>query len=209
MSRRKFKKNNFSRFNKPSSMLVAKRALRKVKKLERKVEVKIQDSGIVTQTPALAGILTHINGIAQGDGVSERDGISCNLIGFKMNYRVQLNAASTLAIIRVIVVRDNRQVESTDPSVLDVLLSASVISQHSRLNPKRFTFYYDKVHALDDSSQRNIYRTFFRKAKFKMQFIGAAATTQTMNGLYLILISDQAGNLPSVQFSFRNWFVDM
>ncbi len=206
MSKRKSK---FGRWDKPSSMLVAKRALRKVKKLERKVEVKILDSGIVTQTPAVAGILTHLNGIVQGDTEQQRDGLSCNMIGFKLNYRVQLNAASTLAIVRVIIVRDNRQVESTNPGVLAVILSANPMAQHSRINPKRFTFYYDKVHALDDSSQRNIYRTLFCKAKFKMQFIGATATSQTSNGLYLILISDQAGNLPSVQFSFRAWFVDM
>ncbi len=205
MSKRRFIRKKVGK----SAIKVAKRALRKVSRLEKKVEVKINDFDLATQTPALAGIITHMNGFAQGDGVEQRDGLSCNMIGFKMNYRITLNAAATLGIIRVVIVRDNRQVESTDPAVLDVLLAADPIAQHSRVNPKRFTFYYDKVHAMSDSSQRAIYRTVFRKAKFKMQFIGAAGTTQTMNGLYLILISDQSGNLPSVRFSFRSWFVDM
>ncbi len=205
----KFRKGNFKKFNKLSALLIAKKSLRKVKRLEKKVEVKIFDVDATTQTPAVAGILTHMNAIPQGDGVEQRDGLSCNMIGFQLRYRVIQNAAATNTIVRVLIVRDKRQVESTDPSVLDVLLAANVMSQRSRVNPKRFHIYYDKNHNLSDASNQNLSRKVFRKAKFKMQFIGAAGTTQTMNGLYLILMSDLAGNLPSVLFTFRCWFVDM
>ncbi len=188
---------------------IAKKALRRVKRLERKVEVKTFDVVVHAVTPALAGLIEHVNVIAQGDTIQNRDGLSCNLIGFKLNYRITLNAAATAAEIRILIVRDNRQVESTNPSVLDVLLSADPISQRTRVNPKRFTIYYDKVHVLDDSSQRIVYRSVFRKAKFKQVWVGAAGTTHTKNGLYVISISDLSGNLPSFKFSFRCWFVDM
>ncbi len=143
MSKRRFNKVP-KRFNKLSSMLIAKKALRKVKRIERKVEVKIFDFDVATQAPVIAGILTHMNAIPQGDGVEQRDGLGANMIGFQMNYKVIMNAASTNAVMRVLIVRDKRQVESTDPSVLDVLLAASVVSQRSRVNPKRFHVYYDK-----------------------------------------------------------------
>ncbi len=205
----KKRKNGFKRFNKLSSLLVAKKALRKVKRLERKVEVKIFDIDITTLSPTIVGLLSHLNGIPQGDGVEQRDGLSCNMIGFQFNYRVIQNAAASTTVVRVIIVRDNRQVESTNPSVLDVILAADVMAQHSRVNPKRFTFYYDKIHSMQDSGTQVIARRIFKKARFKMQFIGAAGTTQTKNGLYLILMSDLGGNLPSLRFSFRIWFTDM
>ncbi len=199
---RKFRKKTITK----STFKIAKKALRRVKRLERKVEVKVFDVVVNNITPTVAGIVVHINAIAQGDGIVNRDGLASNCIGFKLNYQIN---NTVISATRIMIVRDNRQIESTDPSVLDVILSADPLSQKSRVNPKRFTIYYDQVHEMDpDDTTRLVRRRFFKK-KFEMRWVGATGTSQTRNGLYLIANTDAAANEPTVKFSFRMWFTDM
>ncbi len=195
------------KFRKSKNVSIAKKALRKVNKLERKVrpEVKIFDVDVNSIVPTIAGLLVHINPIPQGDGVETRDGLHAQCIGFKLNYQLLITANNSC---RVMIVRDNRQVESTDPAVLDVILTAAPLAQKSRVNPKRFTVYYDMVHAMDPDDTNRLVRRKFHKKQFPMQWIGALGTTQTRNGLYLITNSDVADSA-TLTFSFRMWFTDM
>ncbi len=202
MSKRRFRKKRVTK----SAIKIAKKSLRRVKRLERKVEVKVFDVAVNNITPTVAGLITHINAIVQGDGIVQRDGLSANCIGFKLIYQIN---STIINSIRVMIVRDNRQVESTDPSVLDVILSADPLSQNSRVNPKRFTIIYDRLHEMDPDDTSRLARRIFFKKHFQMRWVGSTGTSQTKNGLYLLTNTDAAANQPTLRFSFRMWFVDM
>ncbi len=200
--RRRFTKKHLS---------VAKRALRKVNRLERKVrpEMKIHDFDIVLLTPAVAGIVTHLNVVAQGDAQEQRDGLQCHGVFMSLRYSIQNDTAAPASITRLILFQDLRQEDSTNPILLDVLLAADVMSQRSRVNPKRFKIYFDRTYNLTTTGKLVHTKVFNRKINVRMGWLAAAGNTQNKNGIYLISMSNLAANLPTLRFSWRLWFTDM
>ncbi len=209
------KKNYWNKWRggKPSgkNLSIAKKALRKVTRLEKKVrpEVKRLDSGILVLTPAIAGLMNHMSAVAQGNTEQSRDGLKIQAIGFTLRFHITTHLTATITAVRIMVIRDNRQEESVIPSVLDVLLSADPFSQNSRVNPKRFSVLYDYTVSLNNLARTGVVKHTFKKFQTPMQFIGAAGSTMTRNGIYILTIGSVGANLPTVRLSFRLFFTDM
>lgn len=107
-------------------MVVAKAALQLAKSLRSEVERK-RVQQITTQTNYLAGVVTLVSGIAQGDGVSGRTGDSVRLQNLDLRVNFATFTDSTVAW-RMIVFSDRRQVAGTNPTVTQVLDTDSAIS---------------------------------------------------------------------------------
>ncbi len=207
MSKRKFKKRSFNK----KHLSLAKLALRRVQRLRKQLqpEPKFHDILATTLLPGAAGIMTNLCLIAGGNTVTTRIG---NMIRpFFMEFRctVTKDVTPTTSPIRMLIVRDNRQVESTIPSLLDILLQAVPMSPYSRVNPKRFTILWNKFFILRTNRIATTIN-ITKKLNFPMQYIGAVNTDITRNGIFLLLQSSNvAGQLPTIVFTFRLRFTDV
>lgn len=141
--------------------------------------------------PALAGAVTHISVIAQGDGLSDRSGDKI----FIEKVNLMVNSLSTASNnTRYVLVRDNFNLGTT-PAYTDVFTSAFVASPYSSLNvvqQKRFRVLCDFV--ISGSVAGNSATTVRRTINVNQPcfFSGAASTTKAVGSLYLCVITDVA-----------------
>lgn len=124
-----------------TALAVAREALSIAKKLRREAEVK-RVQQITTQTNYLAGAVTLISGIAQGDGVSGRTGDTVRLKHVDLRVNMATFTDSTI-LWRVLVFSDKRQVPGTNPTVTQVLDTDSALSAFSLANVGRWIVYKD------------------------------------------------------------------
>ena len=141
--------------------------------------------------PTVAGAVTHLTVIAQGDGLADRSGDKI----FIERVNLMVNSISSGSHnTRYIVFRDNFNLGTT-PGVTDLLVTAVVAAPYSSLNvvqQKRFRVLTDFV-----ISGASAWRpaTVIRKQMVVNQpcyFTGSASTTKSSGSLYLLVITDNA-----------------
>ncbi len=196
---------------KRSTMAIAKKALHKVRKLERKMEVKsfdIQNTAIVAISSA--GDIRSIFLVAQGSNSNSRDGNSVSPFGLDMRLHWQGATVDKIGVFRTLIFRDKRQVSGTVPLVTDVLVQTSSLSQLSYLNRKRFKILYDETftQANDAAIVPNYFRHIRLKLRLPVLYNGTTATSLAQNGLFMISISNLAANEPALNFTCRVWYND-
>ncbi len=208
MSKRRYSRKR-GRYGNASS--IARKALSKVRKLEKKQEVKMFDINLTTiVTIGTAGDIRSLALIAQGDGRDARDGNAISPFFLNLKYQWQGVAASTLDMYRTLIVRDLRQIASTVPAVLDVLQEAHPLSQLRFDTRKRFKILYDMTYtAPNDATVALSYSASVKmQLKKTMTFSGAASTTIETNGLFMINLSNLAANQPQFRFTSRTFYND-
>lgn len=214
MSRRRgFKRRRYTRrglsFNYRSD---AKQALKIAKRLERKVERKMVEIGVAsTAVIGATGIVTRFALIAQGDGISSRQGNHINPTQLVLNFRWIGEPLSTNDVYRTIIFRDNKQILDTDPPVVGVLREARVMSLYALENRRRFRILYDQCFSAPGDAA--VTQSFVVKLRLKltgrMSFQTSVASSILDNGLYMLNISNLAGAFrPTVEFTSRMYYTD-
>ncbi len=190
---------------------IARKALSKVRKLERKVEVKMYDITLTTiaSVPAV-GDIRSLAAVLQGDLVNNRDGNKIAPFFLKVKIHWKCVVAALSQIFRTIIFRDMQQIDSTTPTVGDVLVAADSMSLYHATNRKRFKILFDATWtgAQSASDGLNFVANLNLKLSRRMGFSGAAATTVNENGLYMISVHNDTANLPSVIFTSRLFYND-
>ncbi len=120
---------------------VAREALAVARGIGRETEIK-RVQQITTQTNYLAGSVTLVSGIAQGDGVSGRTGDVVRLKHLDLRVNFATFTDSTI-LWRLLVFTDKRQVAGTNPTVTQVLDTDSALSAFSLANAGRFRVFKD------------------------------------------------------------------
>ncbi len=209
MSRRRKRYYGRKRYGGASS--IARKALSKVRKLERKQEVKFHSIVVTTiANVSTTGDVRSLALIAQGDSRTSRDGnkISPFFLSMRINWIGAV--ASTADVYRTIIFRDMRQASTVVPTVLTVLSSGTPLSQVNVATHGRWKILYDRTFtSINDAALRAQFSDVIRiKLNKRMGFRGAATTDINENGLFMINITNLAANLPSVVFSSRMFFND-
>ncbi len=207
------RRRTFSRKRKrtSSAISVANLALRKVRKLQRKTEVKYADIGLVTiASISTSGDVTAFSNVGQGDGVGQRDGDAISPFMLELNFQWFGTALAVTELYRTIIFIDRRQVESTTPSVATVLKSLDALSTIKGSVRTRFTILYDEM--FTRPSANDVHQSFARSLRIKlnmqMRYKGVVSTDIVKNGLYMLNISNSTGNLPSFNFHSRLLYND-
>lgn len=152
--------------------------------------------------------LYDLTAIAQGDGIAQRTGQSILNNGFYINLAFTKHASATFSFIRVVLVQDRQQISDTAPTYSDVFESNST---YAKVNPNtmgRFKIWYDKRVLLStqrDFKQINIYRKF---KGIHTRYNGTASSDIQKNGFYLMLVSSEATNTPTVVSASRTYYHD-
>ena len=192
--------------NKKKKQTTATKALTKVRRIERMIEVKhsdINDSGTCTQ----AGDVTNLTSISQGDTSVTRSGDKISPTSFKMKYYVRFNTSATQPVsVRVLLVQAKSIDAASTYTVSDILdltpaSGEEHLSNYTWNQSRRFRVLYDKIHCLFDTggmyTQIHGYINIPGKRLHTVRFNPGSATQVTYGGLNLIMLSDEPTNPPS------------
>ncbi len=190
-----------------SAITIAKKALRSVEKLKRGIEWKLTDDQ-QTINPSNAGEVQQITFIAQGNTVVTRVGKSVTVKQLNLGFYITKHATPNVTALRILVFIDSQQEIDAKSSVTAVLDTASVLSPLNRFRIKRYKILFDRLYALETNHESFLVRKSI-KLDFAMIFNGAASTDLDKNGLFMLAISDEATNKPTVVMYHRTYFTDM
>lgn len=176
------------------------------------VEEKINQgavSGGVTST----GTVNSLTSLAQGTNYTDRIGNSIKLQRIEVRMKVIMNSSSTGTLLRVILFRDLYQ-SGTAPGVTDVLnqngSSNAPLQPYNWLLRDRIAIIYDEIVALsgtgDNTAALNIDVPHSGHVKYVGTTSGAASNGP--GSVYLLLVSDEATNTPTVTYAYRVTFTD-
>lgn len=181
--------------------------VQQIRKLINVEEHRVDTS--VATTIDNAGSVTHLTGVANGDTASTRTGSSILLKGLHMRFALISHASAATTVIRILVIKDKQQVADTTPTVTGVLNSADVVSHVVPDFTERFTILRDMTHTLDLVGSP--IKTFDFKLPLTgthVRYNGTATTDVQQNGIYLLLLSNQSTNVPTISSIHRLTFYD-
>lgn len=161
-----------------------------------------QAATVITNTPTV----TNISPIAVGTGESGRIGDKVTLRSWIFRIGVTPNSTAGVNFLRVLLVRD-KQGNNAAPASTDILQSASNYnSPLNNDNGQRFKILFDRTYTVDTDANGAQVDKMYRKFKTLAEF--GATTIATTNSLYLLQVSDQVTNGPSVEWYSRVRYTD-
>lgn len=181
------------------------------------VEQKFKEASDSSATYDRSGYVSYLSGLDQGDSTITREGNSVKIQHFRLRLFLKHNAAQTGGTLhRILVVRD-LQNQGTTITADDVLnsIGTSIAPLAFRdfingpLQNKRFAVVYDQEFVTDPY---HLIRsdTFTTAHDCHVYYRGTDNTVSSAgNGSYfLIAVSSDATNLPSLNFNARFEFTD-
>jgi hypothetical protein len=141
--------------------------------------------------PVLAGSVSHVSAIAQGDGLGNRSGdkVYIEHVKFGVNF-----LATGTNNTRIILFTDKHN-SNTTPVVSDILISPAVSALYNPLTitqQKRFRILMDKCFSfsINGTQAATHYKTI--KVNAPAYFLGSAATTFAAGTVWMLTITDVA-----------------
>lgn len=173
-------------------------------------ELMNHDLSVSTSSYTNSGAISCCTLISQGVD-SGRVGLSILAKSFELRLRATIHASATFTTLRLIVFTDNMQ-QGTLPTVTEVLESASMLAQYEADNNLgRFGKLYDGIINLDSSSKQGDYLNVtipLGNKHIKFNGTGATQADQGKQSIYVLGISNEATNAPSVDWVSRVRYYD-
>ena len=155
------------------------------------------------------GGLLSLASISQGDSDSGRTGNSIFARNLSMNLNVKINASNLATqFIRIVLLQDNQQISDTTPTISDVLDSAYPNAPLNQSTAGRFTIIRNWEFYLNATNQPGRVLKKYFKLWHHIRYNGSASTDIQRGGLYLLYISDQATNPPTVGYQIKLGYHD-
>lgn len=161
-----------------------------------------------------SGIIQPLTNIGQGDQSVNRTGLVIKLQNVQLKMRLKTHSAeSTGTVVRVILFFDTR-CDGVQPTVTDVLESASYLQFREHDEKGRFQFVCDKYIELQPIiNAQSAVRTvkFFKNfggRKCEYRGTGSTVTNWGKGQLFILLIGDLGSNGPLVDYVSRIRFTD-
>lgn len=189
-----------------AAMTLARSALKGFKYLKGllNVEYKNYDKSFSPTTDS-TGTVTVLTDITQGDAQTNRNGNSCRLKSLLFNYTMVKNGSASTTFVRLIIFQ---WFDDTNPTVTTVLEGANVNSPLSIANSNKYRIKYDKKVDLDAAAKTSFMGEYYRKLNYELKWTAAGSTAYKEGHLWVLALSDQATNVPTVSIQTRVRFVD-
>lgn len=158
-------------------------------------------------TVATAGTCTLINGLAQGDQASARTGNSVLMRTIFLRLAFTQHASAVTTFYRCMLVLDTQQISDTAVSVSDVLETSSTISALATASVGRFKVLYNNIFSTSTNDPTHI-EEVYKNVYFHTRFNGTGSVDIQKNGVYLIVISDQPTNAPTMKYMWKVGYHD-
>ena len=170
-------------------------------------EIKRFDTTASVTPTATPGIVL-LSDIAAGDDVGNRDG---NSILAKYNtgtVQMSIAAASTLVEGRVLFFIDTQN-NGSAPAAADILEApTNVLSPLNRDNTQRFTILNDIHITLSNTGDKISTQKYYKKLGFHMRYTGTSTGTNNKNSLYVLYMSTDNTNPPTINIYNRLAYYD-
>lgn len=199
---------------KKRAMTDGQKALKAVRKLNRKIEPKYNDVDVSENVSNLSHqFVNFVDLITLGDGATEREGNQINLkriemIGSIESTPFELNAS----LVRFVMFIDKQTVEGVTPLWTDVMEAVSYNSNYNYDNRKRFKILHDKTYRTDYNNTNGIIQFKINKNMndLKVLYNGLAANF-TKNAVFMYAISNQTivDRYPLVFMKYRVIYDDL
>lgn len=159
-------------------------------------------------TPSSSGSIVHLSAIAVGDGSGNRTGNSIFVRKVYGQFNIKQHATAAYTSYRLMVVIDKQQVGDTSPGVTDILEAARVTSFLNPAEYGRFTVLWDKKFQTEDNGRETKMVKFYKNLRHHCRYNGTAASDIQRGGIYLLMLSDQATNTPTVSYDVKFCYHD-
>lgn len=194
-----------------SAVKVARAAWRGVKYLRGLVNSELYKADFSFAGQAFgsnATFITHLTGIAQGDGITTRTGNSIYVRSINVKGSLTWNSASGAGqLCRVSLIMDKQQISDTTPNFTDVYTNGLPFSH---LNPNtvgRFSVLWSK--SFQVSATRPDVPLFLNKAmRHHVRYNGTTSTDIQRGAIYLLVTSDATVNYPTLNMESRTSYHD-
>lgn len=173
------------------------------------VEYKLHDVGVAL-TPSSSGLVSAISLLPQGDTTLTRDGNSVKMTSCQIRIRATQHSSAADTMVRVILFSDSQQ-QGVVPTVASVLAGADPDGFPNIIDfPSRFQIVKEWNIQLSNTGMASANRQSYFKMNHHLKFEGSGSTQaeQRKGNLYLLSISTEATNTPTVQLDARLRYID-
>lgn len=188
---------------KHSVMDMASAAWRGVKMLKGLVNVeKYLFDTTYSNTTSNVGVITNVSAIAQGDGEGARTGNSILAKYLSLKGAITKNGSATTSIVRILVVKDLFNT-GTAPTIADILQSVSTFDPINQDTRDRYVILRDSKFIVATGTVTTRTFKYFIPINDHIKYTGSAATDEYKNQLYVITITNEDTNLPTLNWIAR------
>ncbi|HAG6118910.1 TPA: hypothetical protein HFC92_005492 [Escherichia coli] len=153
------------------------------------------------------GNIIHLTGISIGDSANEREGNSIFMRSISARFNTTCNSSATSSFIRMILIEDLQQVADTGPTMASVLQS-DVMSSLNSTTIGRYKVLYNKLYTVNNTDKKSIVWTKYWDIKHHVRYNGSGVADIQKGGLYLLLLSSEATNTPTITYNIRLGYYD-
>lgn len=189
------------------------KVVRMLRTLRRQVQGEVRKASFAsTVTPASSAnpVIEPLSQIAQGDDISQREGLAIKTKYHLLRYNVVHNNNVQSLLSRVIVFYDTRQVPATVPTPAEVVLVPNNV--RTPLNPSysgRFKVIHDQMYWTNSLAYTMRDCKNYYNLQIPIRFTGSGPTTLCLNGLYIMYLSEGgAGDTASLTYMSTLGFYD-
>lgn len=209
---RSYRRRNYRKRPNPVGQLA-----RKVNKLAGLVKPEfgiLQINSAAGATPSTTATLVHLNPLGQDDTSTGRTGDQVFFKSIQLVLRISQNPSATATTCRamVIVDRSPQGAAFTSGNVLDTTGSMLLVDCFRQQDyRRRFTILFDRIIRLDSYGTKERAIRMFKRLNIKSEY-GLAANgnigDMSTNSIYLLLVSDEAVNTPTIVYNSRLRYLD-
>lgn len=210
MSRYKRSYRNYSSTAKKANLALA---IAKTLASQHKVEYKVKDVKDSGANMLNTGTVVHLLPVAQGTDQDDRIGNEIELASIQMKFRIAINSAATTTFCRVLLVKDFDNQGAT-PSINDILGTGTDYSDYLTCsfkhvdNKHRFSFLYDKTFTLGINAIGGIHQEYYKKVPLKIEYTSANSADMTNQQVFLVFLSNESTNYPTIRYFVRSKYTD-
>lgn len=208
--RRTFKRRSYKKSWGSSALSMASKALRMANYFKQiiNVEHKHSEVGYLGETVS-TGIVTHLTPIATGDDPDERNGTSVLARFLNIRGEIRWNTSSPYQRCRIVIIRDNQQVDDTSPTLTEIFNENNPLSHLSVADPGRFKILAQRNFTADMQKLTTSFHITY-KMQYHLRFNGTAGTDISKNGTYLCLMTSDitTGEGANLEYISRLTYVD-
>ncbi len=194
---------------------LAKRTAVGLNEIRKLINIEEKDLETIQASVAFdtTGTIYSLSTVAQGTDYNTRVGDSIKMQRITVRYRLFKNSSATASMCRVILFRD-LDGYGTAPTTADVLQTVgsatAPLTPPDFLNRKRFAIIRDELVDLNSTGDSSYSGVWDLAHEGHVLYLGttAAAASNGKGSVYMLALSDEATNTPTIAFSARIVFTD-
>lgn len=164
------------------------------------------ETNSLTPDSSSGTITAIVRGMAQGTTNNTFDGNSILLKKIGLNFSMQMHASATSTRLRIMLIKDTRP-QSSLPAITDILSSNTInafLNIDDQLN--RFRVLRDKRVILNTNNPEKVLMVNRAFKRCHVKFTDAQVPV--LNDFYVVLLSDESTNTPTVTVTSRLRYYD-